>query len=279
MTDQDDPGATDALLRACITGDGTARRVTLAPGFQGFPDTAHGGSVLALFGAVTPATGARTLTGVYRRRVPLGTPLDLAVDRDATTTRLRLSEGTTVLVEGTVTPSGDGGAAAPPATAGATRPLPISRTCFACGVDNAIGLRAQPTIDDRSVWVRWTPSTSLRSIGTIALTTLMDEAAFWLGAAATGESGMTTELVVTLHADPHEGALTIAGPRASVRPSASDSRYWDTETAAWDADGQLVATARITFVAIRGAARKLVTSLFAINTPEVLRPIFPTYVR
>jgi acyl-coenzyme A thioesterase PaaI-like protein len=269
----------DALLRGSVTGDGGARRVTLPAGLQGFPDTAHGGSVLALFDTVASASGPRTLSGVYRRRVPLATPLSLSVERDGATTRLSLSDGATALVEGSVTPSLDADAVRAPVTTGERRPLPISRTCFACGVENPIGLRAQPEIDDRSVWVRWTPTTSLRSIGTIALTTLMDEAAFWLGAAATGESGMTTELVVTLHAEPREGPLIIAGPRASVRPNTGDARYWDTETAAWEVDGRLVATARITFVAIRGAARKLVGSLFAINSADVMRTVFPTYVR
>ena len=268
-----------ALLRQSVTGDGAERRVHLDPAFQGFPDTAHGGSVLALFDAVASTSSARTLSGIYRRRVPLATPLALAVDRDGATTRLCLSDGAGALVEGAVTPiAGSGVARIEPS--GTARPLPISRTCFACGVENPIGLKAAPRIDESGVHIRWEPRTAAQTISSVVITTLLDEAAFWLGAAATGESGMTTELVVTVHgAIPRDGALSIAGARASARPKAGDARYWDTDVGAWDGAGRLVATARITFVAIRGAARKLVTSLFAINAREVLQPIFPTYVR
>jgi len=62
----------DALLRRCLAfrddGSGT---LTLDRAFQGLPDTAHGGSVLAIFDALAGATGAREVVGVYRRRVPL----------------------------------------------------------------------------------------------------------------------------------------------------------------------------------------------------------------
>jgi hypothetical protein len=40
-----------------------------------------------------------------------------------------------------------------------------------------------------------------------------------------------------------------------------------------------VASAAITFVAVRGAARRLVTGMLAVNTPDVLRHVFPAYVR
>jgi hypothetical protein len=64
-----------------------------------------------------------------------------------------------------------------------------------------------------------------------------------------------------------------------VRPRADDPRYWDTEIAAWDDAGVLVASAGITYVAVRGAARKLVAGLLAINPADVLRRVFPGYVR
>ena len=39
--------STDAVLRRALIGDGAARVVTLDPSFQGLPDTAHGGTILA----------------------------------------------------------------------------------------------------------------------------------------------------------------------------------------------------------------------------------------
>src|SRR2546425_13334729 len=95
--------STDHVLRDSVrAGDGATRVVTLDPRFQGLPGAAHGGTVLALFDAVASATGVRTIAGVYRRRVPLATPLELVVDRDRDATRLRLSDGVTLLVDGVV---------------------------------------------------------------------------------------------------------------------------------------------------------------------------------
>jgi acyl-coenzyme A thioesterase PaaI-like protein len=158
----------------------------------------------------------------------------------------------------------------------------VSTTCFACGIDNTLGLRARLTIDHERVGGVWAPSAAFRAgdaLATVAVTTLLDEAAFWLGAAASGEAGMTTELRIRLHAPAAFGRVVVAGSRASVRARADDPRYWDTEIAAWDDRGTLVATAAITFVAVRGVARKLVAGLLAVNPPDVLRRVFPTYVR
>jgi hypothetical protein len=89
---------------------------------------------------------------------------------------------------------------------------------------------------------------------------------------------MTTELRVALHAPaPADAPLTVAGARASTRARAADGRYWDTAVTARDAAGRLVASAAITFVAVRGAARRLVAGMLAVNSPEQLRRVFPAY--
>ena len=162
--------------------------------------------------------------------------------------------------------------------------MPVSRTCFACGVENQLGLRVQLRADDRSVGGTWTPRAEFvgadGSLATVAVTTLLDEAAFWLGALATGESGMTTELIVTLHrAVRADATVTVVGARGAVRQRVDDGRYWDTRVEVRDAGGALVASAAITFVAVRGAARRLATGLLALNPPALLRRIFPAYVR
>src|SRR5206468_7380102 len=135
----------------------------------------------------------------------------------------------------------------------------ISRGCFACGSDNPLGLAVQLRADETAVGGTWTPRPGFRrtdgTLSPLALTTLLDEAAFWLGALATGESGMTTELRVALHADaPFDAPVTVSAARASVRPRNEDPRYQETEIVA-RAGGHVVATARITFVVVRGAAR------------------------
>jgi hypothetical protein len=278
----------DAVLRAALTG-GDPRRVLLDPAFQGLPDTAHGGTVLALFDAVAAATAPRVVSGVYRRRVPLDSPLSLVVEPGGDATAFRLLDGDALLVEGTVE-ARDGGtdAATTPGAAALAAldglaPLPISRTCFACGIDNPLGLRARLRIDDELVGGVWEPDRSLRSAGgeglaPVAVTTLLDEAAFWLGAAASGESGMTTELRVRIHAPLPFGAVLVGGARGTVRARAHDRRNWDTAVVDFDAVGTLLASADITFVAVRGAARKLVAGLLAVNPPDVMRRVFPGYV-
>src|SRR3990170_4615437 len=218
-----------SVLKRSLDDRGGEPLLTLDPAFQGLPDTAHGGSVLAAFDALAGIGGPRGGSGVYRKRVPLGVPLALAHAREAEAHAfvLRDADGS-VLVDGRV--------AATAADAGPLAPA--------------------------------------------ALTTLLDETAFWLGALATGESGMTTDLAVTLHGPvPFGAALTVSGRRAAVRPHADDRRYWDTEVAARDAAGALVASARITFVAVRGAARRLVTGMLAINDADVVRRVFPAYAR
>jgi len=273
---------TDSVLRRGVAVDGDEIRLTLDPGFQGLPDTAHGGSVLAAFQALAGVAGPQVLHGLYRRRVPLGTPLRVTLAPGDGGVTCRLLDGTdAVLVEGAVR------AAATAADTiesgeGPGDPLPISSTCFACGVDNPLGLRARLFVDDVSVSARWRPRQTVAcadgSLAPIALITLLDEAAFWLGALASGESGMTTELTVTLHERVAFGApIRVRGARSATRQRADDPRSWDTDIVAADDAGRVVASGRITFVAVRGAARRLVAGLLAMNPPEMLRRVFPAY--
>ncbi len=186
--------ATDALRRA-LDGSGAERVLTLDAAFSGLPDTAHGGSVLAAFDAVAGRSGPRELGGHYLKRVPLATPLRLRVEPAPDGPRLELFDDHTVLVSGGVTGVRAEGAiepgAAPPAD---TSPvddamaLPISAGCFACGLDNPLGLAAILRADDSAVGGTWTPRPGFRladgTLAPVALTTLLDEAAFWLGALA-----------------------------------------------------------------------------------------------
>jgi acyl-coenzyme A thioesterase PaaI-like protein len=310
----------DSVLRRALDDRSGELVLTLDPAFQGLPDTAHGGSVLAAFDALAGLGPPREVRGVYHKRVPLRVPLALKRVRvDAALECQLFGRDGTLLVTGRVAPAADVGHRSPgpgplrdplllgiagrhahetsdgasvasvvakgarARTAVAAHPLPVSRACFACGVDNALGLRAQLEFDDEEVRGAWKPHEPFRTAGgtltTAALTALCDEAAFWIGALATGEAGMTTDLAVTLHrAVPFGGPLTITGARAAARPQA-DPRYWDTEVAARTGDAVLVASARMTFVVVRGAARTLARGLLAINDPAVVARVFPAYAR
>ncbi|HEY3190390.1 MAG TPA: hypothetical protein VGJ70_23060, partial [Solirubrobacteraceae bacterium] len=188
----------DSVLRAGLTRQGDAGSLTLDPRLSGLPDTAHGGTVLAAFHALAKVDGAQRVLGTYRKRVPLDTALGVTLTSEDGHPEYRLVDATgAVLVDGGVEPAGvalvgDGvtsmGDAAP--ADGGGEPLPVSSTCVACGVDNALGLQAQLRFDDERVWTRWIPGeTAAReggSLAPIALTVLLDESAFWLGALASG---------------------------------------------------------------------------------------------
>ena len=273
---------TDAALRDAVSGDGNAALLTLDPAFQGLPDTAHGGTVLAVFDAAARWHGAHAVIGHYRKRVPLGAPLPLKIRRTQAAVGFQvLDESSVLLVEGAVI-------AAAPAVARSVMPpetgelLPVSSRCFACGVDNPLGLQARLFFDAGAVWTRWQPPGRFRAqegaLAPVALTTLLDETAFWLGALATGEAGMTTELRVTLHDTARaEETITVVGSRASTSARPDDDRYWDTAITA-HAGSRVVASATITFVAVRGAARKLVAGMFAMNEREIVARVFPKYL-
>src|SRR2546429_759282 len=223
----------DTVLRLALDDRSGDLILTLDPAFQGLPDTAHGGSVLAAFDALAGLGLPREVRGVYRKRVPLGVPLALTHGHTGATHAFVVRDHTSVLVDGRVAPAPDAhrGARGPlgdPLLLGVdegprrapAHPLPVSRACFACGVDNELGLRVQLEFDDAEVRGTWKPHEAFRTAGgtltTAALTTLCDEAAFWIGALATGEAGMTTDLAVALHrAVPFGEALTVTGARAA----------------------------------------------------------------
>ena len=278
----------DATLRRALEVSGRDLILTLDPALQGLPETAHGGSVLAVFDALADASAPREVSGIYRRRVPLGMPLTLLRTRaDSTETFVLSDPAGSVLVDGRVAPL----AAGPPHPRppdddhddARAYPLPISRACFACGTDNELGLRVRLEFDADAVRGTWEPRASFRrddgSLAPAALTTLLDETAFWLGVLATGESGMTTELRVSLHRPaPFAAPVTVTGARGAVHQRGDDARYWETDVVA-RADGEIVATAWITYVAVRGAARRLVTGMLAMNDPACVRRVFPAYMR
>lgn len=277
---------TEDLLRRGLERHGDEVLVTLDPVFQGLPDTAHGGSLLAVFLLLAGAGPPAAVRGRYRRRVPLGVPLSVSLDSGPSSLACRVRDASnTVLVEGDVSPALDPGGAdetAPTLDEARAQPLPVSASCLACGTRNALGLQVRLRFDEAVVAATWQPRPPLAADGRLAplaLTTLLDEAAFWLGVLASGESGMTTDLTVVLAGPvPFGPAITVAGRRAAVRPRPDDPRYWETEVGAWTEGGRLVARGRITFVAVRGAARRLAQAMLALNPREVVRRAFPAYV-
>src|SRR5512138_3031247 len=93
----------DATLRQAVEVSGHDLILTLDPALQGLPETAHGGSVLAVFDSLAGVTGPRAVCGTYRRRVPLGLPLTLRRAHDNSVHTFTLcDQSESVLVDGKV---------------------------------------------------------------------------------------------------------------------------------------------------------------------------------
>ena len=109
----------DAMLRRALEVSGRDLILTLDPALQGLPETAHGGSVLAVFDALANVSAPREVSGIYRRRVPLGMPLTLLRTRaDSTETFVLSDPAGSVLVDGRVAPLAAGPDDAAPSRAG-----------------------------------------------------------------------------------------------------------------------------------------------------------------
>lgn len=113
----------DLLAQALVTEAPGSGSLTLAPLFQGFPGSAHGGSVVAAFDrAATPHIGSTTLPRAIdvriQKTVPLGASLRLTHGPSDSGALLKLAHGDRLLAEGVVTPSESSDAEGPHGTGG-----------------------------------------------------------------------------------------------------------------------------------------------------------------
>ena len=283
----------DRVLAECLSLEREGKgQLTLAATLQGFPETAHGGGVLAAFDliaarAMNAAGAARTVKAQIRRTIPLQTSLPLTVEASGGTVALTLGDDGKPLARAIVSlaPS----APAPTWNAWSGPPekslgFPTARGCLACGTANPVGLQVRLRFDDRWVWVEYRPSETYRTAdGRIApalCTVLLDEMAWWLGALATGEAGVTTDIHIALHRPTHPFGepLLAVGSRDRVAVTGEKGHFWRTETAVLAADGTLLASGAIVFAGSRVYSKRLIPQLLKTNAPESLRPIFPTHV-
>lgn len=283
----------DQVLVECLSLEREGKaQLTLAATLQGFPETAHGGGVLAAFDLIAArwinaAGAARMVKAQIQRTIPLKTSLPLTVEASAAMVALTLGDGGKSLARCRVSRGVTEGMLPLNGWTGPPRKslgLPTARGCLACGSENPIGLRVRLRFDDRWVWAEYRPSETYRAAdGRIApalFTVLLDEMAWWLGAVATGEAGVTTDIHVTLHRPTHPFGepLLAVGPRDRVAVTDEKGHFWRTETAVLTADGTLLASGAIVFAASRVYSKRLVPQLLKTNPPESLRPIFPSHV-
>jgi len=181
----------DRVLAECLSlkreGKG---QLTLAATLQGFPETAHGGGVLAAFDliavhAMNAAGAARMMTAQIQRTIPLQTSLPLTVEAGAAMVALTLGDDGKPLARCRVsrgvteaTRRLNGWSGPPDKSLG----FPTARGCLACGSENPIGLGVRLRFDDRWVWAEYRPSEMYRAAdGRIApalFRVLLDEMAW-----------------------------------------------------------------------------------------------------
>jgi hypothetical protein len=215
-----------AALAGAVRLDSDGRgRFHASTELSSWPGIVHGGGLVAALDEASariggPA-GARRIEGRLTSSVPVDTPLELEGYVQDGTVGVSLLDAGQPLTTGSVRAIGAPALeAAPPWRGGADGwPLPMSEQCLACGSANSLGLRLGLSFDAEGVWARFTPSAAWRTSDTLhpALApVVLDEIAWWLGALATREGGLTNRI-----------DLMLTGARAPLTELAVFGRFDD----------------------------------------------------
>jgi hypothetical protein len=275
----------DEALRQAVT-DAARGVVTVPPDLHGFPGTAHGGAVAALFHRLTLPRLPVELRVELLRGVPTATPLGLRTGSVASTARLALTQADRPLAEATLRREGlappDVGSlrarwAADPAVQGE---VPGTETCLACGFTNRLGLGARFLMNDRFLWREYVPPAAYRmreaAHPAVALI-LLDELGWWLGALALRECGVTTDVRITLFESLPDAPLLVLGDRTIVGSDDDPrGRYCRTAGAVYAPDGTVLATSSVRFAGSRVYTRRLIEPFLATTPLEDLVRWFPS---
>ena len=276
----------DAALQAAAV-DAVRGVVTFPPELHGFPGTAHGGAVAAVFHRLALPRPPVALRVEILRGVPTGAPLGLRTGSAGATARLALHQGDRPLAEATLHREG----IEPPDVAAlrarwladhaAVEEVPGTASCLACGSSNPLGLGVRFWVSDELLWREVLPPEPSRTRDgahpALALI-LLDELGWWLGALAQRECGVTTDVRITLHDRLPMAPLLVLGDRLAVAPDDDDprGRYSLTTGTVWGPDGSLLASATVRFAGSRAYTRRLVEPFLAGNPIEALTRWFPS---
>jgi hypothetical protein len=274
----------DAALQQAAAG--AARGVVTVPAeLHGFPGTAHGGAVAAVFHRLALPRPPVEMRVELLRGVPTATPLGLRTGSSGATARLALHHGDRPLADASLRREG----VAPPDVAPLRarwaldhperEEVPGTATCLACGSANPLGLGVRFWVTDRFVWRECVPPATYRTREgahpALALI-LLDELGWWLGALAQQECGVTTDVRITLLETLPLGPLLVLGDRAAVGTDEDPrGRYCRTAGALFGPDGTLLASAEVRFAGSRAYTRRLLEPFLATTPPETLARWFP----
>jgi hypothetical protein len=261
--------------------------VTLPADLHGFPGTAHGGAVAAVFHRLALPRPPVELRLEIARGVPVDTPLPLETASTGATAQLALSlEGRTLA---TATLRRDGIAAPDPGrllaawagTGGQSVELPGTATCLACGRANPVGLAARFRAAPDVLGLEYAPRAAYRTREgdahpALALI-LLDELGWWLGALAQRECGVTTDVRLTLFARIPFAPLLVLGDRAGVRTDDDPrGRYARATGLLLGPEREVLAAADVRFAGSRAYTRRLLEPFLETTPLETVERWFPS---
>jgi hypothetical protein len=261
--------------------------ITFPRSLEGFPGTAHGGAVAALFHRLTLPRPPVRLRLELVRGVPTETPLALITTSTGREARLTLAQGDRILARATLTRE-----AVPPADPTPARPAgspepsdaaetPGTSTCLACGSANPIGLAVRFRVSNRLLWRDYAPPTTYRTrdgdTHPALAAVMLDELGWWLGALAQGECGVTTEVEVTWYRPLPFASLLVIGDRTAVRVDDDPrGRYCRAGGALLSPEGLVLAAGRVRFAGSRAYTRRLIEPFLETTDAETLVRLFPS---
>jgi hypothetical protein len=275
----------DAALQQAAA-DAARGVVTFPADLHGFPGTAHGGAVAAVFHRLALPRPPVEMRVELLRGVPTATPLRLRTGSSGATARLALHQGDRPLAEATLRREG---LVAPDVASLRARwardhvaqdEVPGTASCLACGSANPLGLGIRFLVNDQFLWREYAPPATYRTRDgahpALALI-LLDELGWWLGALAQRECGVTTDVRIALFEPLPFGPLLILGDRTAVATDDDPrGRYCRTTGVLLGPDGTLLATADVRFAGSRAYTRRLVEPFLATIPPETLDRWFPS---
>ncbi len=274
----------EALRQACA--DAARGVVTVPADLHGFPGTAHGGAVAAVFHRLTLPRPPVEVRVELLRGVPTSTPLGLRTGSTGTTARLALSHGTRPLAEATLRREGfaqpDAVDLRTPwaATQDAPDEVPGTKTCLACGSANPLGLGVRFLVNQRFLWRECLPPPAYRTREgahpALALI-LLDELGWWLGALTQRECGVTTDVRIALFDSLPLAPLLAVGDRQAVTSDDDPrGRYCRAAGALLGPDGALLASAQVRYAGSRAYTRRLVEPFLGGTALDDLARWFPS---
>ncbi|MGH7385145.1 MAG: PaaI family thioesterase, partial [Candidatus Rokuibacteriota bacterium] len=257
---------------------------------QSWPGIVHGGGLVALLDAAAAARGPedrpRRIEARLTSSVPLETVLDLEGHVEDGAAIVTILDRAQPLTSATITIGEIEEAAPDPGWRAGGRegwPMPLSDQCLACGAHNPLGLQLGLRFDADGVWARFEPREPWRRSGNRLDPALpavaLDEVAWWLGALATKEGGLTNRISLTLLRPDAAaaGPVTAVGRFTDVTPVDRRRAFWRTRSALLAADGAVLATATIVFRAGADFSSRQMAFFRSRTDPEIFERMFPNY--